>query len=248
MDINTLTLFDGFYKGLLSESEKMDFGQKLEANADLRNEYNKYTVLIDGVNMHERERIKSILKTSSSDQVGRARHIEQAHRVSARRIYYAAAATLLLLLIPGYFVYQNLTFSSRIYSEYNIKDPGLPVVMGAISNSMFNNAMIEYKDAKYSNALAIFNQMLSKDSFNDTIQYYAGICNLEIDDAEKAIDLFKKVIELPNGAFYYSANYYLGLSYIKTKQIENAKDPLKIVSRSPHFLNGKASELLEEID
>jgi len=248
MDITTLTLFDSYYKDMLPAQERTEFEKRLETDSELKKEFDNYSVLVDGISMYERERIKNILKSSSTAADGRAKHIEQHSRISMRRIYYAAAATLLLLMIPGYFVYQNMTFNKRMYNEFYVKDSGVPVVMGSTNNSAFNSAMIEYKDANYKTALALFNQLRTNDNYNDTLNFYSGLCYLETDNPEKAADLFKKVTESESNYFYYPANYYLGLTYVRLDQISNAIGPLKTVSGSSHYLNAKAKELLQELD
>jgi tetratricopeptide (TPR) repeat protein len=220
----------------------------LETDSEFKKEFDNYSVLVEGINMYERERMKNILKSTFNAAEGSAKHIDQHSRISMRRIYYAAAATLILLMIPGYFVYQNMTFNSRMYNEFYMKDPGVPVVMGSTNNSAFNNAMIEYKDANYKTALALFNQLRASDNYNDTLNFYSGLCYLETDYPEKAVDLFKKVTESETSYYYYPANYYLGLTYVRLDQISNATVPLKTVSGSSHYLNAKAKELLQELD
>ena len=248
MDITTLTLFDSYYKDILSAQERTAFEKRLETDSEFKKEFDNYSVLVDGISLYERERMKNILKSTSNNADDRAKHIDNHSRISMRRIYYAAAATLLLLMIPGYFVYQNMTFNKRMYNEFYVKDSGVPVVMGSANNSTFKNAMNEYKDANYKTALALLNQLRANDNYNDTLNFYSGICYLETDNAEKAVDLFKKVTESESGNYYYPANYYLGLTYVKLDQISNARAPLKTVSGSSHYLNAKAKELLQELD
>ena len=117
MEITTLTLFDSYYKDMLSAPERTAFEKRLETDSEFKKEFDNYSVLIDGISMYERERMKNILKSTSNNADGRAKHIEQHSRISMKRIYYAAAATLLLLMIPGYFVYQNITF--KAYEKRN---------------------------------------------------------------------------------------------------------------------------------
>jgi len=248
MDVTTLSLFDNYIHDLLSEREKADFEQRLNIEPDLKIEFEKYSILVDGIKSYERERLKNEIKAAALQTDGRALHLDNNTRVLTRRRLYAIAATLIILLLPGYYVYQKATFSNRMYHEYYVQDPGLPIVMGEAENTTFNNAMIEYKDAKYTNALALFNQLLSKDIYNDSLNFYAGICCMETDNAEKSVELFSKINEMPSSRFYIPANYYIGLSYVKMKNFEAAKGPLAKVSESSYYLNVKAKELLHELD
>ena len=52
---------------------------------------------------------------------------------------------------------------------------------------------VNYKD--YAGALTHFNSLLAKDPKNSTINFYAGVCYLTLDQPEKAELLFQTVLK-----------------------------------------------------
>ncbi|NVO01188.1 MAG: tetratricopeptide repeat protein [Bacteroidetes bacterium] len=243
--MNDITYFDDYYHKRLSPEENSIFEEKLVSDSELKREYDIFLSFVSGINLFEKERLKELFKEKRDESRFKINPYVKAK--SFKTFYFAAAASLIILLIPGYFLYQKLNSNQKIYNEYVYQDGGIPVLMGATNNVDFNKGMIEYKDQKFEKAIVYFNQLLSTNPNNDTLNYYAGNSYLYSDNSEAAISSLSKV-NSKQSAFYYPAKYNLALAYIKIKETDKAKAILEDLSKSnEHFLCEKAKKLLEEL-
>jgi predicted Zn-dependent protease len=119
--------------------------------------------------------------------------------------------------------------------------------MGAASNPMLDQAMVEFKDKQFDAALLKIQELLSKSPENDTLNYYAGLCYFETLKNKDAIQYFAKVTD-KNSYYYLQARYNEGLAYIRDDNTTAAKTSLGIVADSePGPLQKQAAELLAKI-
>jgi FimV-like protein len=241
METETLQLFDSYARGTLAEAEKKNFEAKLVSDPEFKKEFEEYLHIVNGICEYEKEQIKAHMKDASHRQL-------EAHSTwRSMRGVAAAAAVILILVIPGYVIFRMTTSTSRLAKEYYIEDPGLPVVMGASTHSLLDQAMIEYKDKEFNKALEKLNMLLGSKPGNDTLNYYAGLCSYEINQNDNAISFFSKVGD-PASAFYFQAKYNLALALIKKGDQETACKALQEVANgAAGSLKDKASELLNKL-
>lgn len=241
MEQETLHIFDAYCRGLMAESDRLNFEARLVAEPLLKAELDEYIHIVNGVNEYERERLKSFIKDSKMRSLYAGGGWSSFMRVAA------AAAVILVLVIPGYIIFRTTTYPSRLVKEYTMNDPGLPVTMGAASNPMLDQAMIEFKDRQFDAALAKIQQLLAVSPDNDTLNYYAGLCYFETLKNKDAIQFFSKITD-NTSTYYLQARYNEGLAYIRDDNNEAAKVSLGIVAGSKAGpLQIQATELLGKI-
>lgn len=241
MDTENLHIFDAYSKGLLSEFDRLAFENRLELDPALKEEFNEYLHIVNGINAWEHERLKTFMKDKQ------LRSLYRADNWNAFRRAAVAAAVILIVAIPGYIIFRTTTYPQRLVKEFYIADPGLPVVMGASVNPLLDRAMLDYKDGQYTESLEQLLQLLAVSPDNDTLNYYIGICYFETLKNAEAIDHFKKVGE-PGSRYYYMARYNEALALIRDGQKEAAKTCLMIVAGGDSGpFKTKAQELLKKI-
>lgn len=153
------------------------------------------------------------------------------------------AAVLLPLIVLSYFVFNtNSSPHEKLYLTYYEKELGLPVVLSNNYDKTFNESMNLFRNEDYKNALKGFTELLAASPKNDTLNYFVGVCNLELDKYTKAISYFTK--DYSNSVFKESTEYRLAMVYIKKGEIEKSEKVLKNISNHPQH---KYSEVVEKL-
>lgn len=241
MDGETIHLFDKYSSGKLNGELLNDFEARLQSDADLKKKFNDYVNIVEGINEFERVRLKKFMRNPKIRFPG---FLE--HNVHSLRLI-AVAAVLIILIVPMFIIYRTTTFSSRIVNEYYIKDTGLPAIAGTSVNLTLDKAMTDYREGKFREALISLDRLQISRPLNDTINYYTGICYFESDSTSKAIEYFQK-IATNKSVYYYRATYDLGLAYIRSHDMTDAKKAFEIVSTGePGPLKEKAAEILKKL-
>lgn len=239
MEAETLQRFESYAFDLMSESEKQAFEADLVSDPGLKAEFEEFLHIVNGIRAYEREKIRGMMRESKLRSL-------QGGWSSLRRVA-VAAAIILLLVIPGYVIFRMTTVTSRLAKEYYIEDPGLPVKMGASTNRLLDEAMIEYKDKQYRDALEKIGILKADSPDNDTLNYYAGICHFELGENEKAVQSFSSIVNQESN-YYYQAKYNLGLAFIKLGKTEDAISALReVAEKGQDQLRLNAMEILEKL-
>lgn len=242
MEQERLHKFDGYLRGELDAASAGAFEAELKSNEALRTEFEEYLAIVSGVRQRAAEELKERLAGWKYEQDHKA-----GGNVRWLRISMAVAAVVALLLVPSFFIYRNLTSHQRLFREYFISDPGLPVVMGIGTSNGFSAAMTDYKDGKYSEALEGFTKVAADQGYNDTLMFYSGLCRVLTGDDEGAVTTLGG-IGSRESAYYIPSRYYIGLALIRMKDERNAKIYLKEVTdsdRQPYA--PKAGQLAAEL-
>ncbi len=238
MEQDTLHIFDAYSRGLMTEGEQKEFEARLTADPEFKAEFDEYIHIVNGVNAYERERLKTFIKDP------KVRSLYGGGGWSSMRRVAAAAAIILVIVVPGYLIFRSTTYPSRLVKEYVVSDPGLPVTMGASTNPLLDQAMIEYKDGQYEASLLKIKQLLVGNPNNDTLNYYAGLCYFDTNKNKEALESFAKVAA-QSSQYYLQARYNEGLTYIREDNLTAARASLSVVASSEASpLQAKAKELL----
>jgi tetratricopeptide (TPR) repeat protein len=103
-------------------------------------------------------------------------------------------------------------------------------------NSDLRTAMTLYENKEYAEAIGLFEKVLAEDNSRIGLNLYSGISHMEIEEYAEANQSFKKVIDHKANAFIESAEWYLGLCYLKTNENEKAAAVFGgIVERDGYF-------------
>jgi hypothetical protein len=132
----------------------------------------------------------------------------------------AYAATIVLLLSAVAWWMQRPTLNERLYSEYHVTDPGLPVPMSIVSDPEFHDAMVAYRMGEYEEARVKWSQLLQADPTSDTLRYFIGSAALAAGHAEEAVPFFEGVAREPSSVFHAQAQWYLFLAYLRTDRTD----------------------------
>jgi tetratricopeptide (TPR) repeat protein len=150
-----------------------------------------------------------------------------------------------LISFGSYFIINSLDSSSKLYSKYYQKDVGLPVLMSDKDDILFKESMNAYKDEDYETSLRGFEELLINKPNNDTLHYFSGLSNLELDRLIKSISHFEEVDD--RSIFKEKSEFRLSLVYLKRKEFEKCKMVLeKIIQNEEHQYYSVSKEMLGE--
>ena len=150
------------------------------------------------------------------------------------------AIFFVILGVSAYFTLHKST--QNYYETYVEQDPGLPVFM-SISQNRLDNWMLDYKEANYTKALKEGIKLAKKDPSNDTINYYLGVIQLELNHPEKAFATLTKIKR--DASIYREKTAFLKAVCLLDINKEKAKNAFVQIQQKNGMYSGKAAEILE---
>ncbi|MCK4661420.1 MAG: tetratricopeptide repeat protein [Bacteroidales bacterium] len=164
--------------------------------------------------------------------------------------YYVAASVILIVAIGSMFLFfQNKTYSSEeIFSMYYKPLEENIITRSAEQNSnyLLNNALYQYSNHEYQEAIEFFNKM-PQNEINYAIQLYKGISYIETQNYELAILSFNDIITSGDNPFTIYAKWYLGLCYLKDNQKDKAISIFKEIQNKYSYYSENSTEILEKL-
>ena len=160
-----------------------------------------------------------------------------------RKLHWMKYAAVFALIL-GMGTYLTLSKSTKnFYKTYADLDSGLPVFM-SIEKHTLDHWMLTYKEKNYSKALTIGKNLLQENPTSDTIQYYLGVIQLELNHPNQAKQYFSK-INTQKSIFGEKTSWLIAICYMYTDK-QKAKEILESIVHSSSYYQTKAKELLAE--
>ncbi|MBK6410721.1 MAG: tetratricopeptide repeat protein [Flavobacteriales bacterium] len=140
--------------------------------------------------------------------------------------YLKYAAMVAVLILGAVWWSTRPTENERLFAEYYVEDPGLPVPMSAVNDPVFQDAMVAYKLGDYAEARTKWGNLLQAVPGNDTLRFYIANAYVAEGDAKAAIPLFQAVADAPSSAFHDKARWYLVLAYLHEGRLNELPDTI----------------------
>lgn len=182
----------------------------------------------------DRDLEKAITAEERREQKEYLRSIESSlvsSKKQPKKFNWRIAATILVLIgLGGYFFLWNQSPSSEeLYSEYFSphRNIVLPIVREQVDASKKSKAFASYEQGAYQKAIEEFNQLTVLDSIHPiTVSFYKANAYLQLDNTEKARDLFLHIQQSRNTKWKEESLWYLALTYLKMGNPQKAKQYL----------------------
>lgn len=212
---------EAFLLDTMSPEARHRFEQELAADTELREEVelqreNTLAVELAGI--------------SRTLQAARAEHREVAPAPAGPSwtTYLKYAAMVAVLILGAVWWFARPAENERIFAEYYVEDPGLPVPMSAVNDPVFQDAMVAYKLGDFAEARTKWGNLLEREPDNDTLRFYIANTYLAEGDAKAAIALYKTVSDAPSSAFRDKARWYLFLAYLHEGRLNELPDTMLV--------------------
>ncbi|MEI9943644.1 MAG: tetratricopeptide repeat protein [Chitinophagaceae bacterium] len=203
----------------MPEDEAKAFELALTTDISLREKAGEVKLLLLGVNeVSLEERLERFHKEIAPVVTFK----KNTRAVPLVRKLAVAASVLALVTLSLWWFLQNGNSNEKVYSKYYSPDPGLATVMSSTADYDFEKAMVEYKNGEYDKALKAWTSLLQQKPGNDTLTYFIGAAYQAKGDDDHVIENLQQVTADGNSAFYKDACWYLGLSYLKKGETQQA--------------------------
>jgi hypothetical protein len=165
------------------------------------------------------------------------------------KTWHLAAASFSLILVVGglWYILSNKPISTeRLISKY-YKPAGPIGQIRSFENSAedaLKEAFNFYQQNDFANALKYFSALENQ----ITARFYSGVCYIELEQFNKAIDSFEYVINDKDNLFVEQAEWYVGLIYLMNNQKSLAVEQFKKISTSQSYYSHQAEEILKYLN
>jgi tetratricopeptide (TPR) repeat protein len=164
----------------------------------------------------------------------------------ARRIAIVTSATVLSALVTLFFVTRD-TWEARLYKKYYKPLDNGSLVM--FSNTAFSEAKKRYEQGDAMAAWLIMENLPDKYSIQKELILYKGLSLMDMNRFNEAIAHFDLLSELSNNkSFMVKTRWFRGLCYLKTKNINSAKDDFSSIKPLHPEEYKKAQKIIRRIN
>ena len=117
---------------------------------------------------------------------------------------------------------------------------------GSNSPDSYQSAIINYRSGDYQSALKDLSDIFNKDTTAIMPRFFLGITHLAMGNYEQAVNYLIYISVTP-GDFQKEALWYLGLTYLKTGEIEKSAQCFDLLKQSSLYYKDKAEEILRRL-
>jgi|GEM_PF-6426903 len=228
MTNRNIDIFDKKVNGRLDNEALARFNKMLKEDPGFNAEWNEYQNLIVGLKCSElKVLIDEWHPKEGSSKREKSGNINK--NISRLILYY----------------YKNQSQGSiqdKIYATYYYPDPGLPLKMGATSNSEFEVGMLKYKLDEFAPAIEIWSDISEK---SDTVHYFLGQATLALQEFESTKVHWEAVDE--GSVWYPKVIWYKLLMSIS----QNDHELTALLLKNPALLtyrNNEATQIKQTLE
>ncbi|MCK0114590.1 tetratricopeptide repeat protein [Gelidibacter sp. F63206] len=159
----------------------------------------------------------------------------------------AIAAIFIIAISISFFMNKGIN-NDRLFTSYfePSKNVSAPIVRSETNDQLVNEAFITYNEANYENAIALFEQAFDSTK-NSELLFYKGNSLLALDKTKEAIEVFKTHLTYSD-ALTNRTHWYLALAYLKSNQLDKARQELMIfIDSEENFKKTEAKSLLKKL-
>lgn len=160
---------------------------------------------------------------------------------------YSSAAIVALLISVYALKPQNLS-TNEIYTKF-INSKEIPSIINRGNEKDFKKLVKGqryFENKEYSKSAALFSSELKNNLNNSNVYILLALSQIEIDDFKNAEITLDSLLN-SNLIDAQKSYWYKSLLYIKSNQIEKARNTLSILIKNSYYKNKQAIKLLEEI-
>lgn len=218
---------DNFLLGKMTEEDAIAFKKQMLESPELKREVALQEKIIQGLKAHQNQELKRELKKIHKETFAPAQR-----RIKVLWSYAAVAASIVLIAAIALWLFLPQTSESDLFQAYyqpfaldQSRDP---------DDRLMAEAKVLYQDSLYRDALPKMDSLAER--MPDSVEYQLaiGICYLELQQFEKAKQVFQQIIETKESFLEDQARWYLGLLLIRENKLKAAKEILNVIAQNPN--------------
>jgi tetratricopeptide (TPR) repeat protein len=236
-----------YMQGELDHESSMGFENELKINSQLATELRLEKDLDRALTDTEMLDFMAICQESQEEV--KLIHSRGARVVQmVRKYWYAAASVVLIALVAGgIFLAQPGSYSNEKLFKMYYRSGAIDMKRSANANMV--EALMAYSQKDFVAAARAFEQVLTSDPANIPVKYYCGISNIETGNYNRAIILFKEIIQQNDNSYIEYSQWNLGLTYLANDRHADAIEQFKsIASNKDHSCYEQATSILKKMD
>lgn len=246
---NQLEYIENYVEGRLSDGDRTAFEARRTSDPDFDREVRLVLEAHQLIKSQARNRMKAELTALGHREVAVDSVRSFMTLTLAKKYWYAAAASVLLVAGIGYTGYQRMLTihsESRLAALYDTyyEAPDISMVTSRGTTDTIHmeweQALALYNRQEYRQASGMLRRVTGRDGFDRKSAgfFYLGICYHELNLSDSARLFLDRVSA--NSSLYPDARWYVGMSYLKSGQLQQADDVFKEIMKQKAF--GKEKE------
>ncbi len=233
-------LIEKYIQDTLTPQEQLEFDILLDADADFKKEVDFHMDLRKVAEAKDDDNFREMLSTieNSPDKKGNIKW------------WLIAASFIGGIGLAYFFTIGSPPSNEELFAHYfePYRNITQPVVRSDAQKSLNETAFNAYENAKFKEALDLFDQVLLNKKEAPLLFYKANTL-LALDHPKKAIAIFEQNINTVD-IFSEKRYWYLALAYLKNNQLEESKKLLKKLLTIPNseYKKNEAAALLKKLE
>jgi TolA-binding protein len=193
------------------------------------------------------EEIKYFITGAINSKVNKGDKKVVTRRLLARYASISAAALLGVFILIRTLLPSSDT-GKLFNTYYKPFDAVSPVTRSINSNATDNyaTAIESYRSGNYQKAAIGFAELLQKDQFIVSSQFFLGLSQLAINNYDQAINLLAGTAN-NSGEYGKEARWYLGLAYLKTANKQKAAECFEYLASTGGFYRERSEKILRRL-
>ena len=231
----------------MSSDEQRAFKKDLLNDSDLSAEFELHRLISNTLEQPDEMRFRRKLQDVIHKSERKRTEGSPFSAFKSRRIIYAIPVLILIpvliFLILGSRSMTPDEIFDRYFTPYS-QDVSSRAIHKGTGDSL-SMAVYYYRENQYDISDRILNRVLKTDSTNLTARFYRGLSLMYLDHFSQAIPDFRSVIHDDFNFYQEHSNWYLGLCYLKTGQIREARDCFSELCYKNSVYSEKSAKILK---
>ena len=230
---------NNYFRNRLSKKERLSFDERRKSDPDFAQKVKQYQKDLAATHSAEHDALRQQASVANQKSNNNRRW---------DRILAVAGVVWVLISAVNWWISNTPATTDALYATYyETPKPSAPGKVAKMTLMTWSFAVASYSDQNYSMALKYFTELLNTEQFvaQSEVQFYAGICQLELEHYKGAIISLMSVS--PKSTYSLDAKWYLSLAYLKTNQVEIAKSLLSDFSNASGYKAPEAEMIILKI-
>ena len=221
---------DRYLTGSLEAEELKKFRESLNTDPVLAEEVKQQEILVGGINVHGKRELRKKFELIRKDVLNEQPVIGLKKPNYLKRAISIAVIVLVLLAPVIYFSTLTDLTSDELYAE-NYTALQISANRDSKQQDALARADQLYINGNYEQAYKIYFELLTLHPKDYGTMLYAGICQMELRNHDKALANFQTIIERNHPFFTDHARWYSALAHLNKNEIPECKNILKQLSK-----------------
>lgn len=231
---------EDFIDGMLEEDLLEEFSAELKENTDLMAEVSLREQINNAIGEKDIQSLRASLgdarKSAEKKEVKSI--VMPQFNLNSTRFWRNSVAMIIVLLGLSGVLFNNMQSVDRTYDNYFETSTWASERSAESNIDVFQQAKLAYQNDNYHSTIEVLNKVPDSSDEAFVAQFYKGMSYQNLNQIDKAIQEYSKVIDQGNNLFVEEAEWYKALCYLKAnRKLEAKQELLAVIERKGHYEN-----------